>query len=433
MDPMMKIGIITIGNELLSGFTIDRNSAWIGQKLLESGMKVHIRQTIQDDYDDICETLESMWEDWECDYVIVTGGLGPTVDDITVSTFLDYFDDEHEFDREYWSILKDRFKKLNFKMPNLNKNQAYKSKNGKMITNLVGTARGLHYTKDHSSLFKTVETALKGGPKKTHFFALPGVPQEMKSMMTNYVLPVLEKELESKVVCKSIRTTGVPESILQEKISDLIDSNKDKCDIAFLPHRMFGVDIRLTSEDVEIVDSLLKSIVKRIDKYVYGFDSDKLEEVVAGLLIDNNTRIATAESCTAGLLSARLTETAGSSKYFNGGVVCYSNKLKHDLVGVKQKTLDQYGAVSEETAHELAVNIAKKLDSEMGVSITGIAGPGGGSEKKPVGLVFVGIFYKNNVYIKKYNLTPNRNINRELTVILCLNEIRKILENSKGI
>jgi len=429
----MKIGIITIGNELLSGFTIDRNSAWIGQKLLESGMKVHIRQTIQDDYDDICETLESMWEDWECDYVIVTGGLGPTVDDITVSTFLDYFDDEHEFDREYWSILKDRFKKLNFKMPNLNKNQAYKSKNGKMITNLVGTARGLHYTKDHSSLFKTVETALKGGPKKTHFFALPGVPQEMKSMMTNYVLPVLEKELESKVVCKSIRTTGVPESILQEKISDLIDSNKDKCDIAFLPHRMFGVDIRLTSEDVEIVDSLLKSIVKRIDKYVYGFDSDKLEEVVAGLLIDNNTRIATAESCTAGLLSARLTETAGSSKYFNGGVVCYSNKLKHDLVGVKQKTLDQYGAVSEETAHELAVNIAKKLDSEMGVSITGIAGPGGGSEKKPVGLVFVGIFYKNNVYIKKYNLTPNRNINRELTVILCLNEIRKILENSKGI
>ena len=430
---MMKIGIITIGNELLSGFTIDRNSAWIGQKLLESGMKVHIRQTIQDDHDDICDTLESMWEDWECDYVIVTGGLGPTVDDITVSTFLDYFDDEHEFDREYWSMLKDRFKKLNFKMPNLNKNQAYKSKNGKMITNLVGTARGLHYTKDHSSLFKTVKTTLKGGPKKTNFFALPGVPQEMKSMMTNYVLPVLEKELESKVVCKSIRTTGVPESILQEKISDIIDANKDKCDIAFLPHRMLGVDIRLTSEDVEIVDSLLKSIVKRIDKYVYGFDSDKLEEVVAGLLIDNNTRIATAESCTAGLLSARLTETAGSSKYFSGGVVCYSNELKHDLVGVKQKTLDQYGAVSEETAHELAVNIAKKLDSEMGVSITGIAGPGGGSEKKPVGLVFVGIFYKNNVYIKKYNLTPNRNINRELTVMLCLNEIRKILENSEEI
>ena len=156
--------------------------------------------------------------------VIITGGLGPTVDDITVYTFLDYFDDEHEFDREYWSILKDRFKKLNFKMPNLSKSQAYKSKNCKMITNLVGTARGLHYTKDHSSLFKTVKTTLKGGPKKSHFFALPGVPQEMKSMMKHYVLPELKKDLKSKVVCKSIRTTGVPESILQEKISDIINN-----------------------------------------------------------------------------------------------------------------------------------------------------------------------------------------------------------------
>ena len=427
----MKIGIITIGNELLSGFTIDRNSAWIGQKLLESGMKVHVRQTIQDDFSQIYDTLESMWKDWECDYVIVTGGLGPTVDDITVSAFLEYFDDKHEFDKEYWNILKERFEKLNFKMPNLNKNQAYKSKKGQMITNLVGTARGLHYIKDHSSLFKTVKTALKGGPKKSHFFALPGVPQEMKSMMKNYVLPVLEKDLESKVVCKSIRTTGVPESILQEKISDIIEENKDRCDIAFLPHRMLGVDIRLTTQDADFLDSLLKSIVKRIDKYVYGFDSDKLEEVVAGLLIKNNTTIATAESCTAGLLSARLTDVPGSSKYFNGGIVCYSNELKHDLVNVKQNTLDQYGAVSEETASELAVNIAKNLKSEIGVGITGIAGPDGGTEKKPVGLVFVGISYKNNVYIKKYNLTPNRNINRELTVILCLNEIRKILENSK--
>jgi len=427
----MKIGIITIGNELLSGFTIDRNSAWIGQKLLESGMKVHVRQTIQDDLADIYETLESMWKDWECDCVIVTGGLGPTVDDITISAFLEYFDDKHEFDKEYWSILKERFQKLNFKMPNLNKNQAYKSKNGKMITNLVGTARGLHYIKDHSSLFKTVKTALKGGPKKSHFFALPGVPQEMKSMMKNYVLPILEKDLENKVVCKSIRTTGVPESILQEKISDIIDANKDKCDIAFLPHRMLGVDIRLTTQDTDFLDSLLKSIVKRIDKYVYGFDSDKLEEVVADLLIKNNATIATAESCTAGLLSVRLTDVPGSSEYFNGGIVCYSNELKHDLVNVKQNTLDQYGAVSEETAGELAVNIAKNLKSEIGVGITGIAGPDGGTEKKPVGLVFVGISYKNNVYIRKYNLTPNRNINRELTVILCLNEIRKILKDSK--
>ena len=196
---------------------------------------------------------------------------------------------------------------------------------------------------------------------------------------------------------------------------------------------MLGVDIRLTTSDQSLINILIDSIMEKVGKYVYGFDTDKLEEVVANLLIDNNTTIATAESCTAGLLSAKLTDVAGSSKYFNGGIVCYSNELKSDLVGVKQQTLDSYGAVSEETAHELAINIAKKLNSDIGVSITGIAGPDGGTEKKPVGLVFVGISYKNNVYIKKYNLTPNRNINRELTVTLCLNEIRKILENSKEI
>lgn len=431
MGALVKIGIITIGNELLSGFTLDRNAAWIGQQLLSAGMKVNIHHTIADDFSDIYDTLEYQWKEWECDHIIVTGGLGPTVDDITVSVFIDYFEDKHDFDKEYWSILKDRFQKLNFKMPNLNKNQAFKIKKGNMIPNKVGSARGLHYTKEHASFFKLVKSVFNG--TETNFYALPGVPKEMKSMFSNYVLPEIEKTNKNKVVCRSIRTTGVPESILQEKISDIIDKNKDKCDIAFLPHRMLGVDIRLTTSDQSLINILIDSIMEKVGKYVYGFDTDKLEEVVANLLIDNNTTIATAESCTAGLLSAKLTDVSGSSKYFNGGVVCYSNELKSDLVGVKQQTLDRYGAVSEETAHELAINIAKKLNSDIGVSITGIAGPDGGTEKKPVGLVFVGISYKNNVYIKKYNLTPNRNINRELTVTLCLNEIRKILENSKEI
>ena len=431
MGALVKIGIITIGNELLSGFTLDRNAAWIGQQLLSAGMKVNIHHTIADDFSDIYDTLEYQWKEWECDHIIVTGGLGPTVDDITVSVFIDYFEDKHDFDKEYWSILKDRFQKLNFKMPNLNKNQAFKIKKGNMIPNKVGSARGLHYTKEHASFFKLVKSVFNG--TETNFYALPGVPKEMKSMFSNYVLPEIEKTNKNKVVCRSIRTTGVPESILQEKISDIIDKYKDKCDIAFLPHRMLGVDIRLTTSDQSLINILIDSIMEKVGKYVYGFDTDKLEEVVANLLIDNNTTIATAESCTAGLLSAKLTDVAGSSKYFNGGVVCYSNELKSDLVGVKQQTLDRYGAVSEETAHELAINIAKKLNSDIGVSITGIAGPDGGTEKKPVGLVFVGISYKNNVYIKKYNLTPNRNINRELTVTLCLNEIRKILENSKEI
>ena len=426
----MRVGIITIGNELLSGFTVDRNAAWIGQQLLSSGIKVNVHHTIPDDFGVIYDTLEYQFREWRCDQIIVTGGLGPTVDDITVSSFLEYFDDSHEFDKDYWEILSERFKRLNFKMPNLNKNQAYKSKRGIMIPNLVGTARGLHYTKKHDSVLKSVKGLISGDKNRVNFFALPGVPKEMKSMFTNYVLPEIEKSLKNKVVCKSIRTTGVPESILQEKITDIIDANKEKCDIAFLPHRMLGVDIRLTSSDNQLVEDLINSIVPRIKKYVYGYDNDKLEQVIADLLIQNNLTVSTAESCTSGLLASRLTDVPGSSQYFKGGSVCYSNELKINDIGVDKDLIERYGAVSEEVAESLAKNIAKKNNTDIGIGITGIAGPDGGTEKKPVGLVFVGIFYKNNLYIKKYNLTPDRITNRELTVTLCLNEIRKILRNS---
>ena len=426
----MKVGIITIGNELLSGFTIDRNAAWIGQKLLSSGIKVNVHHTIPDDIGVIYDTLEYQLKEWECDQIIVTGGLGPTVDDITVSAFLEYFDDAYEFDKEYWKILSDRFKKLNFKMPNLNKNQAYKSKKGKMIPNLVGTARGLHYTSKHDSVLKSVKGFISGDKNKVNFFALPGVPKEMKSMFSNYVLPEIEKSLKDKVVCRSIRTTGVPESILQEKITDIIDANKEKCDIAFLPHRMLGVDIRLTSSDKQLVEDLINAIVLRIKKYVYGYDDDKLEQVIADLMIKNKLTISTAESCTSGLLASRLTDVAGSSQYYKGGSVCYSNELKINDIGVDSDLIERYGAVSEEVVESLAKNIAQKNNTDIGIGITGIAGPDGGTEKKPVGLVFVGIFYKNNLYIKRYNLTPDRITNRELTVTLCLNEIRKILRNS---
>ncbi len=426
----MNVGIITIGNELLSGFTLDRNAAWIGQQLLSSGIKVSIHHTIPDDLGVIYDTLENQYSEWECDQIIVTGGLGPTVDDITVSSFLEYFDDSHEFDKEYWEILSERFKRLKFKMPNLNKNQAYKSKRGIMIPNLVGTARGLHYTKKHQSVLKSVKGLIKGSKNKVNFFALPGVPKEMKSMFTNYVLPEIEKSLKNKVVCKSIRTTGVPESILQEKITDIINANNEKCDIAFLPHRMLGVDIRLTSSDNQLVEDLINEIVPRIKKYVYGYDNDKLEQVIADLLIKNNLTVSTAESCTSGLLASRLTDVPGSSQYFKGGSVCYSNELKINDIGIDNDLIERYGAVSEEVAKSLAKNIAQKNNTDLGIGITGIAGPDGGTEKKPVGLVFVGIFYKNNLYIKKYNLTPDRITNRELTVTLCLNEIRKILKNS---
>jgi nicotinamide-nucleotide amidase len=410
MGSVMKIGIITIGNELLSGFTIDRNSAWIGQRLLEIGLKVHVKKTIADDADMITKSLDELSKD--CNYIIITGGLGPTLDDITVKTLYEYFDDSPVFDEEYWKELEKRFQSINMKVPTLNRNQAHAGDKVKMIDNSFGTARGMHFEKDGSN-----------------YFALPGVPKEMEGMILSYILPYLEEKLTSKVHCETIRTTGLPESILQEKIVDLIESNKN-CDVAFLPHRMLGVDIRLTTSNHKSLLDLKDQIVNRISKYVYGFNNDRIEEIVADKLKEQNLTVATAESCTAGMLSAKLTNLSGSSQYFNGGVACYNNALKRDIVGVDGDLLDKYGAVSEEVASELASKIAKKLKSDIGIGITGIAGPKGGTEKKPVGLTFVGIFYKNNVYIKQYNLTPNRKINRQLTVVLCLNELRKLLEKN---
>ena len=189
-------------------------------------------------------------------------------------------------------------------------------------------------------------------------------------------------------------------------------------------------DSTLTTSNHQSLLDLKDQIVNRISKYVYGFNNDTIEKIVADKLKEQNLTVATAESCTAGMLSAKLTNLSGSSQYFNGGVVCYSNALKRDVVGVDSDLLDKHGAVSEEVASELASKIAKKLKSDIGIGITGIAGPKGGTEKKPVGLIFVGIFYKNNVYIKQYNLTPNRKINRQLTVVLCLNELMKLFEKN---
>ena len=174
----MRIGIITIGNELLSGFTIDRNSAWIGQRLLEIGLKVHIKKTIADDADMITKSLDEFSQD--CDHIIITGGLGPTIDDITVKTLYEYFGDNAVFDEEYWKELEKRFKAINMKVPTLNRNQAHKGDNVKMIDNSFGTARGMHFEKDGSN-----------------YFALPGVPKEMEGMMLNYILPYLEEKLTS--------------------------------------------------------------------------------------------------------------------------------------------------------------------------------------------------------------------------------------------
>ena len=398
----MKIKLITIGNELLSGFTVDTNATWIGQELGKIGLSVSSRLTIGDNSNEIIKLLEDSINE---DVLIVTGGLGPTHDDITTSAFFKYFNDTPEFSEEYWQYLTERFKKITSKVPNLNRNQALSSTKGEMIPNPVGSARGLHYKTD-----------------TCHYFALPGVPKEMKAMMTETILPFLKEKSSTELIIRTLRTTGIPESALAEQVQDIIEKYSN-ITVAFLP-QLIGVDIRLTGHSSEEVETIQSSLEQRLGKLLFGYENDTLEDVVGRLLNEKGLTLSTAESCTGGLLSHRITNSPGSSTYFKGGVISYSNEVKMNILEVEEDTLERVGAVSEQTAIEMAEGVQKLLKSDMGVSITGIAGPDGGSAEKPVGLVYIGFVYNHESYAKKFQFIRDRKGNKYLSSQAALNMIR---------
>jgi nicotinamide-nucleotide amidase len=236
------------------------------------------------------------------------------------------------------------------------------------------------------------------------------------------------KQTSEKFYCRSINTAAIAESLIHEKIIHFIESEHYQgCEVSFLPHKMFGVDIRIMSTNRVVMDKLVDEIALILQENIYGYDGETLIESVTQALLSQKLTISVAESCTGGLLGETFTNIAGSSAFFKGGVICYSDELKRNLVNVSEETLKKFGAVSYEVAEELCRNIARITATDIGVGITGVAGPGGGSKEKPVGLVFIGIFYQNNLYIHEYNLTSDRKTNRELSTTLCLNELRKIL------
>lgn len=251
---------------------------------------------------------------------------------------------------------------------------------------------------------------------------------EMKAMFEEFVLTEILKQTSEKFFCRSINTAAIAESLIHEKIIHLIESEHYQgCEVSFLPHKMFGVDIRIMSTNRVVMDKLVDEIALILQENIYGYDGETLIESVSQALLSQKLTISVAESCTGGLLGETFTNIAGSSAFFKGGVICYSDELKRNLVNVSEETLKKFGAVSYEVAEELCRNIAHITATDIGVGITGVAGPGGGSKEKPVGLVFIGIFYQNNLYIHEYNLTSDRKTNRELSITLCLNELRKIL------
>jgi len=399
----MKIGLVTIGAELLNGARTNTNAAWIGQNVISVGGAIDWHMTVNDEKNTIESALDEV--PTSIDVVLCTGGLGPTHDDITSSVLYDYFGAKPEFDEQYWQLLTKKFAARDQVIPDINRNQAMKPDIGEVIPNPIGSARGLHLSN-----------------KSYHLFAMPGVPAEMKSMMTDTILPWIESRSKSKIHVTVMRTTGIMESVLYEKVQGILD-NYPQISVAFLP-RFTGVDIRLTTSDKNTLNRLVDEISPVIQKYHFGGEGVELEDVVGRLLIKNRKTIATAESCTGGLIGDRLTNISGSSLYYKGGIVAYSNSVKEKTIGVKKETLDSAGSVSEETALEMARGIRNKLNADIGLSTTGIAGPKGGTKEKPVGLVYIAISYDRGEKVYRFTFTPYRKTNKLMTSQAALNITR---------
>jgi len=399
----MKIGLVTIGAELLNGARTNTNAAWIGQNVMSVGGAIDWHMTVNDEKNTIESALDEV--PTSIDVVLCTGGLGPTHDDITSSVLYDYFGAKPEFDEQYWQLLTKKFAARDQVIPDINRNQAMKPDIGEVIPNPIGSARGLHLSN-----------------KSYHLFAMPGVPAEMKSMMTNTILPWIESRSKSKIHVTVMRTTGIMESVLYEKVQGVLD-DYPQINVAFLP-RFTGVDIRLTTSDKNTLNRLVDQISPVIQKYHFGGEGVELEDVVGKLLIKNRKTIATAESCTGGLIGDRLTNISGSSLYYKGGIVAYSNSVKEKTIGVNKETLDSAGSVSEETALEMARGIRNKLDADIGLSTTGIAGPKGGTKEKPVGLVYIAISYDRGEKVYRFTFTPYRKTNKLMTSQAALNITR---------
>ena len=399
----MKIGLVTIGAELLNGARTNTNAAWIGQNVISVGGAIDWHMTVNDEKNTIESALDEV--PTSIDVVLCTGGLGPTHDDITSSVLYDYFGAKPEFDEQYWQLLTKKFAARDQVIPDINRNQAMKPDIGEVIPNPIGSARGLHLSN-----------------KSYHLFAMPGVPAEMKSMMTNTILPWIESRSKSKIHVTVMRTTGIMESVLYEKVQGILD-DYPQINVAFLP-RFTGVDIRLTTSDKNTLNRLVDQISPVIQKYHFGGEGVELEDVVGKLLIKNRKTIATAESCTGGLIGDRLTNISGSSLYYKGGIVAYSNSVKEKTIGVKKETLDSAGSVSEETALEMARGIRNKLNADIGLSTTGIAGPKGGTKEKPVGLVYIAISYDKGEKVYRFTFTPYRKTNKLMTSQAALNIAR---------
>ena len=410
----MKAHIITIGDEILIGQTLNTNAAYIGEKL--SGLQIQIgaSSVVPDSEEIIMQEFKRAFE--ISDLVLVTGGLGPTHDDVTRKCVVKFFKTELIENQEVLNDINKFFEARGRTLTSTNKDQALVPKIGIPIRNARGTAPGYWIEQ-----------------KGKIFIAMPGVPYEMKNMMESFILPKVESLLERKtfILTTNLLTTGIPESTLYDRLGDM-DSLLQNARMAFLPNQ-FGVKMRITvehateAESINKLDEIEQKIRSKVGRYIYGKNDESLESVIAKLLIERGLKIAVAESCTGGLINSRLTNISGSSQFLERGIVAYSNAAKVELLHVNEDTIQKNGAVSLEVARQLAEGIKAISGSDIGLSATGIMGPTGGSENKPIGLVFIGICDSNICTAKEFRFGDDRLLNKDRASQAALEMLRKNL------
>lgn len=413
MNPK-QVEIITIGDEILIGQIIDTNSAWMAKELNNAGFEIYQITSVHDKEEHIIAAIQKAFE--KNDIVLLTGGVGPTKDDITKQTLTKFFDSELQFDDAVYQNIIDLFAHRNISINELTRNQAYVPKNALVFQNRAGTAPILWFNKGTKVLV-----------------SMPGVPYEMKLAMTNDILPQLLKQFQSSVfIHKTVQVYGYSESALALKIADWEKALPENVHLAYLPNlsimklRLSGVSDEVLKLEFSI-NQQIENLKEILGKAIIAYEDISIEELTANLLLDKKMTIATAESCTGGHIAHKITSISGSSQYFKGSIIAYSNDLKTSLLMVDKDDLKKEGAVSKSVVEQMAVGARKLLNTDIGIATSGIAGPDGGSEEKPVGTVWIAVSTKSEVYSRLFHFGNLRDINIQRATQAAFLMLRDIL------
>ncbi|RKD85046.1 competence/damage-inducible protein A [Mangrovibacterium diazotrophicum] len=410
----MKAEIITIGDEILIGQIVDTNSAWMAEQLNLNGIEVYQVTSVHDDHEHILRAFADA--ESRADLILITGGLGPTKDDITKKALCDYFQCGMHRDEKTLQQVIERLSKRNVTINQLNKDQALVPDVCTVLQNSNGTAPGMWFEKDD-----------------TIFVSMPGVPFEMQGIMVEEVLPRLRKNGKLKSIYhQTVLVYGIPESMLAEQLDEWESALPSFVKLAYLPNQLM-IRLRLSAygNDMEelkaLVDQKVRELEQLIPNNIFGYNNDTISGITGKLLQKTGSFVATAESCTGGNIAHLYTEIPGSSAYFRGGVVAYSNEVKMAALGVKPETLEAHGAVSRETALEMVQGVKKALNTDYGIATTGIAGPDGGSADKPVGTVWIAVSGKQETVVERFVFHHNRERNIQRSSQTALNMLRQLL------